>query len=181
LEFFEVIKNRRVHRAFSSRPVPPAIVNKLVFAGGKAPTGANLPYRGFIVVDNPDTISTIKKLSPGYPGISPLIIVVYSNTRLATEEGGKVGEFGTIFDAGAAAENIMLAAISEGLVGCLVKSYPEAAIAEVLSLPTGYRTEIMIAIGYPSDTPSKSVRKRVGADIVYRNKFGSQFTGESLP
>ena len=159
--------------------MPPTVVDRLVFAGGKAPTGANLPYRGFIVVDDADTIATIKKLSPGYPDISPLLVVVYSNIHLAIQEGGKVGEFGTIFDAGAAAENIMLAAIAEGLVGCFVKSYPEAAIADVLGLPDGYRTEIMIALGYLSDMPSKSVKKRIGADNVYRNKFGSQFKGES--
>ena len=175
MDVFEALRRRRVHRTFDTRQVPRDVVSKLLFAGGKAPTGANLPYRGFIVVDKKDTIVAIKKISPGFPGISPLVIVIFSNTRLAREEGGNVGEFGTIFDAGVATGNILLACVAEGLVACLVKSYPEAGVAQLLRLPEGIRTEIMIAIGYPNGKPSRSVKKRLGADVAFHNRFNSKY------
>jgi nitroreductase len=177
MELFDVLKKRHMSRSFSLEPLAPAIISKLVYAGTRAPTGANLDYRLFIVVDDLDIIKMLKSLSPGFPGPPPLIIVILTNVTRATSEGGDLGRnHSSIFDSGAAAENIALAAIDLGLAVCFVKSYPEAAVRKILDIPEGFRSEIIVALGYPGNNSKKAVPKRM--EPIYYNKFGvlgSQF------
>lgn len=175
LELFEALKRRRMTRSFSLEPLPTSIVSKLVYAGTRAPTGANLDYRLFLVVDDIKIISMMKTLSPGFPGPPPLVIVILTDVNRAATEGGELGRtHSSIFDAGAAAENIALAASDLGLAVCFIKSYPEAAIRKILEIPTGFRSEIMVAVGHPGTNVKKPVPKK--RETIFHNRIGALTT-----
>ena len=93
-----------------------------------------------------------------------------------------------LYDVGLAAENIILAALEEGIGCCPVLSFNEAGIKQALGIPEGYVVGLVIAMGYPEESPvvdevtdttniwvdDKLVRhvpKRKLADMLRRNKF----------
>jgi len=75
-------------------------------------------------------------------------------------------------DAGAAAENIALAAYSLGLGACFVKSYSEAGIARLLELPADARTELMVSVGYPGIDKQPALKKGKSDKQTYADRYG---------
>ena len=88
-----------------------------------------------------------------------------------TRELGKLGNVCATIDAGAAAENVALAATDLHLGACFTKSYSETGVKEILNIPDGYRTEVMLQLGYPRKDQPRSMRPREGADATYHNRF----------
>ena len=80
----------------------------------------------------------------------------------------------TLYDAGAAAENIVLAAYALGLGASFIKSYPEAAVKTVLGLPDRCRTELIISLGYPTPNEPRPVKKTPQGKLTYYNKYGQK-------
>ena len=168
-----------------AREIPDEVLKKVVYAGHRAPTGGNIPYRFFVVVRDPIQLRMFKSAAPGYFGDSPAVIVVCSDLRV---DGGitKIDvEHSCLYDAGAAAENIVLAAYALGLGASFIKSYSETAVSRILGLPAGCRTELIVSLGYPSPDEPPPIKKRKEGKITYYDRYGSltekQLHNSSVP
>lgn len=175
-EFFEVLKARHACRQFDSKPVSDQVLERLVYAAHRAPTGGNIPYRLVFVVKDPLKLRLLKLVAPGYEGDSSAAIVICTDMK-AAEEG--LGSLGTdqcaLYDAGAAAENVHLAASALGLGSSFVKSYSERALRKILELPDGFRTELVVSLGYPAKEESPPLKSRKGAKTTYRDSYGKEW------
>lgn len=172
-DFFETLRRRHACRHFDPRPVPDEILDKLVNAAHRAPTGGNTPYRFVVVVKDPLQIRMLKLVSPGYFGDSPAAIVVCTDMTEAREGLGTLGtDQCSLYDAGAAAENIVLASYALGLGASFIKSYSEAAVRRILGLPEGFRTELVVSVGYPSKDEPPPLKRKKGGSRTYRDRFG---------
>ena len=78
--------------------------------------------------------------------------------------------YGCIMDASMAAENLMLAALEEGLGTCAIKSYNNAAVRKLLKLPDSIHVELLVSVGYPEAEPKMPKRKDVD-EIVFFNEW----------
>ena len=172
-DLFDVLKRRRACRSFVTKGIPDEILRKVVYAGHRAPTGGNIPYRFLILVQNPVELRMLKAAAPGYFGESTAAIVVCTDLR------GKDGiskvdlEQCSLYDAGAAAENIVLAAYALGLGASFIKSYSETAVSRIMGLPEGCRTELIVSLGYPSPDEPPPIKKRKEGKITYYDTYGS--------
>ena len=171
MELFEALKRRRAVREFTSEPVPDEVLKKLAYAARRAPTGGNTPYRRILVVKDDKTIRLIKQVSPGILGEPTALLVIFTNTEV-TKELGRLGSICATIDAGAAAENVALAALDMGLGACFTKSYSEVGVRGILNIPDGYRTEVMLQLGFPRADQPRPMKPREGADTTYVNRFG---------
>jgi len=171
-DLFEALRRRHACRHFDpTKPVPEELLHKLAEAAHRAPTGGNIPYRFIIVVKNPVQLEMLKAISPGYFGDSSAAIVICTN--LKADDVCKVDEEQcTLYDAGAAAENIALAATALGIGTTFIKSYSEIAARVILGLPEGCRTELIISVGYPSPTEPPALKKRKEGMYTYFDKYG---------
>jgi len=171
-DLFEALRKRHACRHFdATRPVPEELLKKLADAAHRAPTGGNIPYRFIIVVKNPVKLEMLKAISPGYFGDSSAAIVVCTN--LKADEVCKVDEEQcTLYDAGAAAENIALAATALGIGTTFIKSYSETGARRVLGLPEGCRTELIVSVGYPSSEEPPPLKKRKEGMHTYFDEYG---------
>ena len=75
-------------------------------------------------------------------------------------------------DAGAAAENVALAAYALGLGACFVKSYSEMGVARLLELPPDTRTELMVSVGYPARDEPSPLKKDSSDKLTYEEHYG---------
>lgn len=165
LDVFEALAKRRTCRSFSLDPIPKEIVEKLIYAARRAPTGGNANTRRYIVIDDINKLEKIKRISPGFIGLSPLLIAICTDTRVDQSE------FISIFDAGAAAENIALAATALGLGVGFVKSFPEGPVKKILGIPNEIRLDILVTIGKKKGS-GEQPNPRSPFQAVYHNTYG---------
>jgi nitroreductase len=86
------------------------------------------------------------------------LICVCSNQERAFEKAGHGGKILALLDCAMAAQNIMLRAHDLGLATCVIRSFNQTAVRELLEAPEHVLPELLIHIGYPVKQPSKPAR-----------------------
>ena len=171
MELFEALARKRACRTFSKEPVPADLVRQLIYAFTRAPTASNRPYRHCIVIDDANVIRAVRRVSPSLLAAPPLLFIVFTDLEVALHRTGKVAEYSSLVDSGAAGENVLLAATALGLGSQFTMISTQAAIQVILGLPSHCRVDLIIPIGTPS-APVKSVKALASANIAYHNQYG---------
>lgn len=173
MDYFEALTKKRACREFTDEPVSKEHVDRLLYAASWAPIASNRPYRHCIVVDDLAVIRAIRQISPSLQANAPLVLVIYSDLRQAHASVGRVGDRCTAVDAGAAGENVLLAATVLGLGAQFTMISAMSGIRTILALPDHCRVDLLIPIGHAVRTlpPLSAVNPNRG-QIVYRNQYG---------
>lgn len=172
MDFFEVVARRRMHRLFAAEPPTRAQLERLVWAGSRAPQAGNAPVRRFVVIDDPGLVRTIRQVMPSFISNAPAAIVICTDLDLVASLMGSRGrDVVSRIDVGTAAENIALAATALGLGACFSQSSTEQALRAILDLPEHVRPDMVVAVGRIAERPSTAIRMRP-APVDY-NRFGS--------
>jgi len=180
MDVLESIRKRRFHRSFTGEPVDEESLARLVWAAGRAPMGGAELVRRILVVTDPDLMRTVRQVTPSFLANSPVVIVICTDLGRAEASMGVQGrDTLSLVDAGAAAENMALAAVALGLATCFVRCANDVALQEVLGIPQNVRPDILVAVGHPAPTPSAPVKNPPA--IIYRNGFGKVWNPPSLP
>lgn len=174
MELMDAIQKRTAIRTFADDAIPDEVLRQLAKAAHKAPTGSNTPYRRIMMVTDKKRLRLLKQLSPGILGYPTAVMVIYTDLKIAAEMG-RISDATSTMDAGAAAENVCLVATSLGLGSCFTKSYSEAAVKELLGIPDGFRTEVILQLGYPAAVRPPPAKPRKGARITELNRFGNEW------
>ena len=82
MDLFVAMKKRRMHRAFAPDPVPRELMEKLVYAAGRAAT-ARAGIRQLIVVDDPVLMATFRQVCPGFVNNAPNAIAICTDLDVA--------------------------------------------------------------------------------------------------
>ena len=72
-------------------------------------------------------------------------------------------------DIGIAAQTILLAAVEQGLGGCMIGNYEKAQAAEALALPARFVPQLIVAIGKPDETVVLTDTGEDGSVKYYRD------------
>ena len=151
----EIIYKRRTIRRFKQDPISLEILKKLVDFARVAPMAKNVQALDFIIVVNPEIR---EKLFPlvGWAGSLPqeqrtpekgreptayIIILVNNDVKPAYVD----------FDVGAAAENILLGAVTFGLGSCWMGNIRLGKIKTLLEIPDFYVIKQVISLGIPDE------------------------------
>jgi nitroreductase len=179
VEFYDVIRNRRSCRVFSTDPVPKDALERVTEAALWAPSGKNRQnYRIFVVAgETKDRLVEVaarsfpfieKSLMKMYDekivnftrnffktlGGAPVLLVFYS---VPTEEG----HFVDTQTVSAAVENALLAATFEGLGSCWMTNpvHLRDEVDEILGVEGMMDLMAFVPIGYPAKEPPAPPRK----------------------
>ena len=157
---YKTIVGRRTIRKFRPEPVPRELLERLVDAARLAPSAANLQPLEFVVVDEATLKAAVfpclkwaAYIAPAgdpRPGEEPTAYVV-------TLANTKVREKMFEYDIGAAMENMILAALEEGVGSCWMLSIDRDKLRAVLGVPEDYRIDSVLALGYPAEEPAAEV------------------------
>ncbi len=151
----EIIYKRRTIRRFKQHPIPLETLKKLVDYARVAPMAKNVQALDFIIVEN---LEVRKKLFPlvGWAGSLPqdqrtpeegreptayIILLVNNNIKPAYVD----------FDVGAAAENILLGAVTFGLGSCWMGNVRFQKLKALLEIPDFYVIKQVISLGIPDE------------------------------
>ena len=156
MNIYDLILKRRSIRQFKQEPVSRELLDKLVNTARLAPSAANKQPLEFIVVDEQHVVDRIFPClkwaayiqpagnpEPGREPAAYVVVLVNTEIRNSTFE----------WDSGAAIENMILAALEEGVGSCWLVSIDKKRIAEILDVPAGYLIDSVLALGYPDESP----------------------------
>jgi nitroreductase len=198
MDVYEAVTRRRSIREFKDMPISYDVLEKCVDAARLAPTAMNCQLCEYVVVDDEQLLplvldavavwSGVPRPEAGWsPGQRPrAYIFTLINTGMEGERGA--GRTNTHYDAGLAMENMALVALEQGLGSCVLTGIDRGKLRQVLNIPDRYDIAMMLALGYPGESPvlevatgsverwvdGKGVRhipKRRLEDIFHRNKF----------
>ena len=153
---YETAIRRRSIRRFKDMPVSRQILERCVNAARLAPSADNLQPLEYIIVDDdqllPQVFSTRSWAAYIRPAGDPpqdkrpkayIVMLKNSNTGVSS----------SVYDVGAAMENIILIALGEGLGSCPFASVERDSLKSILNIPGDYEIPLVIALGYPDESP----------------------------
>ena len=163
MDAYTAIRTKRDTREYLGTPIPGPLQQRILQAGRMAGSSTNKQPYHFIVIETPDQRTALSACG-GYmrhvPG-APFVVAI------------AMPEDHTLFDAGRAAQNMMVAAWAEGVSSCPVVTHDTECSSLVLGLPEGMRVIYVVAFGYPPD-PVKvgggSARNPLG-DILHTDHW----------
>lgn len=176
MEFQELVRKRRMVRAFRPDPVPEELVGKLLASAVRAPSAGNLQAWEFVVVEEAETRRRLAEASLGqmFVAEAPVVIVTCRNLERNAERYGDRGRrFYNLIDVSFASMVILLAAHNEGLGACFVGAYRDDEVSRILGLPEHVRPVGIIAIGWPAEGASVTERMPL-AEVVHYERFGQR-------
>ncbi len=200
MEFSEAVAGRRMVRSYTGEPVDPAAVERIAEAGRRAPSAGFAQGQTLVVVTDRRTRAEIAALasepdyvSRGYePWLSraPVHIAVCTSPRAyldryaAPDKAGSGlaagGEWPVPYwwvDAGAVLQNLLLAAVDEGLAAGFLGAHALPGLAGLLGIPDTHLPVGVVTVGRPAPGPSpRSARRgrpprRSAADAVRRERW----------
>lgn len=167
--FFETLEARRCVRSFKPKPIPEAIVQKILAGGLLAPSAGNIQPWKFYVIRQQETKALLARAAFGQQFLAqaPVIIVVVADLKLCEAKYGVRGrELYSVQDTAAAVENILLGATALELGGCWVGAFDELAVSQTLGLPPAQRPLVIVPLGYPNDPP-RTRNLKPSAEVIF--------------
>lgn len=164
MNIYDAIARRRSVRKFKPDPVPDDVINKLLEAARWAPSGGNIqPWFFYVVKDQTKRQQLAQDaLGQRFLAEAPFCIVVCAEPQ---QSAGRYRERGAelycLQDTAAAVQNIMLAALEEGLGSCWVGAFDEEKVRQTLVMPPNRRPVAIIPLGYPARIPQPTGRKEL--------------------
>src|SRR5215207_3426516 len=159
---FDVIRTKRDTRAYAGRPIPEETLRRILQAGRMAGSSKNTQPVRFVVLRDQkrkEELAACGDFATHLPSAAVVVAVVL------LPDGGP-------FDAGRAAQNMMVAAWAEGITSCPTTMHHADDAARVLRLPPGHRVAITLPLGYPAeDTPARAGRPRLPLDEYFHDEY----------
>jgi nitroreductase len=198
-QILDVMGTARAVRYFRPDPVPPELVERLVWAATRAPSPENSQNWAFVCVDDRATLERIqaatKVIAPvlenkerptrsvdqmltGASHLAtnlaeiPLVVFVCGQLAYPPESPREVMTWSALFPA---AQNLLVAAHALGLGAAftMLQLVAEPVIRHELGLPDDMLIGAVIPVGYPA-VAGGPVRRRPVEDVLFMNRWSAR-------
>ncbi|HEX4948068.1 MAG TPA: nitroreductase family protein [Blastocatellia bacterium] len=173
------MQRHRTVRDFSSRAVPPELIEESLLAAGTAPSGANLQPWHFVVVADPSRKAEIRlaaeaeehefyhhrapqewldALAPlgtneikPFLETAPYLIAVFAQSYGVLPDGRKVKNYYVSESVGIATGILITALHTAGLVTLTHTPSPMSFLNRICARPANEKPYLLLVVGYPAD------------------------------
>lgn len=187
---------RRSVRRYLPLPVAPEVIDRLLAAATSAPSAHNRQPWRFVVIEAESTKQSLARamgerlradrlrdgdpadaieadVSRSYARLSgaPVIVLVCMTVvgvdRYADDRRNRAEQTMTVQGTAMAAQNLLLAAHTEGLGACWMCAplFCPDTVAAALALPSDWQPQAIVTLGYPADC-GKPFRRRALCEVV---------------
>jgi nitroreductase len=143
VDTFLAVASKREVREYAGRPIPVDAAERILDAGRTAGSSQNRQPWRFLVVDSPSLRERLAEAVYVPANVRGAALVVVIALR---------GRGPTAFDAGRAAQNMMLTAWNERIGSCPNGMPDPDAVAQLLDLDEGERPQVVLTFGFPLRT-----------------------------
>lgn len=149
MDFEKLIDERYSVRKFKSEHLEQTVIDKILEAGHKAPTGCNYQPQRILVLNTDESIEKLKECTKCHFNAPTAMLVCHNR-----DESWKRmydGALSSPVDAVIVTTYMMLAAQNEGVGTCWVMHFDPAKMCETFSIPVNVEPVALLVMGYPSD------------------------------
>ena len=149
MNFESVISERYSVRSFKQEHLPQIVIDKILEAGHKAPTGCNYQPQRILVLNTDESIANLKNCTKCHFNAPTAMLICHNKEESWTRKYD--GALSSPIDAAIVATHMMLAAQNEGIGTCWVMHFDPAAMREVFNIPQNVEPTALLVMGYPSE------------------------------
>jgi nitroreductase len=167
MDVFEAIRTLLAVRRYQDRPVPEAVLRRVLEAGRLTASAVNKQPWHFVVVQNPEMLRQLGAAARHGPYIAeaPLAIVVAVDASPYA-----------VSDASRAIQDMLLTAWSDGVGGNWVGFGGLETVNALLGIPDDLNVLAILPLGYPADPVGQGRKRRKPlAEIAHRERWGQPF------
>lgn len=149
MDFEKLIDERYSVRNFKSEHLEQTVIDKILEAGHKAPTGCNYQPQRILVLNTDESIEKLKECTKCHFNAPTAMLVCHNRD----ESWKRVydGALSSPVDAVIVTTYMMLAAQNEGVGTCWVMHFDPDKMCETFSIPENIEPVALLVMGYPSD------------------------------
>ncbi len=156
-DVYRSIISQRAIREYENRPIEPEHLDAIIEAARWTGSSKNRQDWSFVVVTAPDRLQGLA----GHGDFTQPVRDSAATIVLVKEPGGNM------FDIGRAAQNIVLAASTQGVASCPITLHRDEDARAYLGLPEGRVAKYAVALGYPiADAKPRHFGGRKGTESV---------------
>ena len=151
-ELIHEIEIRRAKRALDEKKIPKEIIGRIMTAATYAPSCFNNQSWRFLVAASDASLKKIHQALPDanyWVKKAPMVVVVVTKPEIDCQLSDRRDY--ALFDCGLAAENLMLQAFKEGLIGHAIAGFDPLKIKAAFDIPDEYIVITLVAVGFPGD------------------------------
>jgi nitroreductase len=201
VQLHEAIRRRAMVRSFSSEPVEPAVLDRLLDAALRAPTAGNTGGTAWVVLEGPEQTGTYweaatdaewRNSARRWEGLrrAPVVLVSYASPSAYLARYAEPDKAASALGTGEAAwpvpywfgdaafgvMSVLLASVDAGLGACMLGVFRgEAELAQRLGVPEGWRQFGAVVLGHPDGrdhrSPSLDRARPVASARVHRGAW----------
>lgn len=149
MDFETLITERYSVRSFQPEHLPQQVIDAILEAGHKAPTGCNYQPQRILVLNTDESIEKLKTCTKCHFDAPTAMLVCHN-----TEESWKRpydGALSSSVDAVIVTTYLMLAAQNEGVGSCWVMHFDPKAMRDTFHIPETVEPAALLVMGYPSE------------------------------
>jgi nitroreductase len=173
METWTAIRTKRMVRRFEERPLASDDLIRIVDAGRHAGSSKNQQRWDFVVVEDRGMLRRLAAVGPfaGHIGGAAAAIGLVTPDPRAPK-----ASLSLVWDAGLAAQNMMLAAWELGIGSCPATVYEQRVAREILDYPDDRWCGYILSFGYPADPedltrPPKAGGRRPIDEVLHRDHW----------
>ncbi len=149
MDFETTITERYSVRRFKPEHLPQAVIDRILAAGHKAPTGCNYQPQRILVLNTDESVASLRGCTKCHFDAPTAMLVCHNKD----ESWKRVydGALSSPVDAVIVTTYMMLAAHTEGVGACWVMHFDPSAMRETFGIPENVEPTALLVMGYPSD------------------------------
>ena len=164
MDFFDVISKRFSVRAYQTKPVDDATLEKVLGAANDAPSAVNAQAYEIVVIRDAHKKAEFAKIcwNQMFIAQAPVVLAFFANPARNREKLGPEGaDAYSHEDATIACAHAHLAATAVGLGACWIAAYDQKAVNGVAGAPATWRSVALLTIGHPAESQPPRVRRQL--------------------
>ncbi len=165
MHYFELIQQRQSVRKYSSQPVEPEKITRILEVANRAPSAGNYQSFEIYVARTPEKLRqlTASTWDQKFIADANIALVICQNPSRCQYPGA---EKFSLEDATIATTFAMLAITELGLATCWIGAFDPDAVARAMGIPESQKPVAILPVGYPGETPERTTRRSL-SDLVH--------------
>ena len=148
MEFTQVLSLRKSLRDYSTKPVEPEKITKILESAILSPSWANKQCTKYIVVTEKSKIRELCGMINSWLKNAPVVIVACADPK---DSGSRNGMDYYLLDVGISMQQLILAATDLGLCTCWIGGFNETKAKKTLEVPDKIKVVAMTPVGYSKE------------------------------
>ena len=172
MEFNDLIEKRFSVRKFKNDHLPKDVIDKILDAAHKAPTGCNYQPQRILVLNTDESMEKLRGCTKCHFNAPTAMLVCHNKNE--TWKRPYDGAVSSPVDAVIVTTYMMLAAENSGVGSCWVMHFDPEAVRDTFDIPENIEPTALLILGYPADDAkplSMHYENRPIDEVVFYDRF----------